>query len=103
MRPDFVKHDFEFALPLTRIRGHKGRAAGSEGGKVTVPDVPTQAHSAPLQIVFYEGNDFPASYKGRRPSSLCTVPGIVLNGPATRSCACCSTTQASRPANTRTS
>ncbi|HMJ31903.1 MAG TPA: sorbosone dehydrogenase family protein, partial [Xanthobacteraceae bacterium] len=33
-------------------------------GKVTVPDVLMQAHSAPLQIVFYEGNDFPASYKG---------------------------------------
>jgi glucose/arabinose dehydrogenase len=32
--------------------------------KVTVPDVLMQAHSAPLQIVFYEGNDFPASYKG---------------------------------------
>jgi glucose/arabinose dehydrogenase len=28
------------------------------------PDVLMQAHSAPLQIVFYEGNDFPASYKG---------------------------------------
>jgi glucose/arabinose dehydrogenase len=23
-----------------------------------------QAHSAPLQILFYEGNDFPAAYKG---------------------------------------
>ena len=23
-----------------------------------------QAHSAPLQIVFYEGNDFPSFYKG---------------------------------------
>lgn len=33
-------------------------------GKVTVPDVLMQAHSAPLQIVFYEGNDFPAYYQG---------------------------------------
>ena len=32
--------------------------------KVTVPDVMIQAHSAPLQIVFYEADDFPAEYKG---------------------------------------
>lgn len=33
-------------------------------GKVTIPDVLFQAHSAPLQIAFYEGNAFPAGYKG---------------------------------------
>lgn len=33
-------------------------------GKVTVPDVLIQAHSAPLNIAFYEGGDFPADYKG---------------------------------------
>src|SRR5581483_11527661 len=32
--------------------------------KVTVPDVLFQAHSAPLNIAFYEGDDFPAAYKG---------------------------------------
>jgi glucose/arabinose dehydrogenase len=32
--------------------------------KVTIPDVLMQAHSAPLQIVFYESNAFPAAYKG---------------------------------------
>jgi len=32
--------------------------------KVTVPDVLMQAHSAPLQIAFYEAAAFPASYKG---------------------------------------
>jgi glucose/arabinose dehydrogenase len=42
---------------------HKG-ARPDLKSKVTVPDVLMQAHSAPLQIVFYEGNDFPASYKG---------------------------------------
>jgi glucose/arabinose dehydrogenase len=42
---------------------HKG-ARPDLKGKVTVSDVLMQAHSAPLQIVFYEGNDFPASYKG---------------------------------------
>jgi glucose/arabinose dehydrogenase len=32
--------------------------------KVTVPDVLLQAHSAPLQMVFYTGDNFPAEYKG---------------------------------------
>ncbi|MCB1487589.1 MAG: sorbosone dehydrogenase family protein [Bauldia sp.] len=33
-------------------------------GKVTVPDVLFQAHSAPLGIVFYDGDMFPADYRG---------------------------------------
>ncbi|MDX8432348.1 sorbosone dehydrogenase family protein [Mesorhizobium abyssinicae] len=33
-------------------------------GKVTVPDVLLQAHSAPLNIAFYEGGSFPADYRG---------------------------------------
>ncbi|MGP2491512.1 PQQ-dependent sugar dehydrogenase [Mesorhizobium sp. PUT5] len=33
-------------------------------GKVTVPDVLMQAHSAPLNIAFYEGGQFPAEYRG---------------------------------------
>jgi glucose/arabinose dehydrogenase len=32
--------------------------------KVSVPDVLIQPHSAPLQIAFYEGDNFPAAYKG---------------------------------------
>jgi glucose/arabinose dehydrogenase len=32
--------------------------------KVTVPDVLMQAHSAPLQMTFYDGDSFPAGYKG---------------------------------------
>ena len=32
--------------------------------QVTVPDVLFQAHSAPLNIAFYEGSQFPAEYKG---------------------------------------
>jgi glucose/arabinose dehydrogenase len=31
---------------------------------VTLPDVYIQAHSAPLQIAFYNGDQFPADYKG---------------------------------------
>jgi glucose/arabinose dehydrogenase len=33
-------------------------------GKATIPDVLMQAHSAPLNIVFYDGSNFPAEYKG---------------------------------------
>ena len=33
-------------------------------GKVTVPDVLFQAHSAPLGIAFYDGTAFPAEYRG---------------------------------------
>jgi glucose/arabinose dehydrogenase len=32
--------------------------------KVSVPDVLIQAHSAPLSIVFYDGDNFPPEYKG---------------------------------------
>jgi hypothetical protein len=33
-------------------------------GKITVPDVLLQAHSASLQLVFYEGATFPEPYRG---------------------------------------
>ncbi|TGQ34956.1 sorbosone dehydrogenase family protein [Mesorhizobium sp. M00.F.Ca.ET.216.01.1.1] len=33
-------------------------------GKVTLPDVLMQAHSAPLNIAFYDGKNFPADYQG---------------------------------------
>jgi glucose/arabinose dehydrogenase len=33
-------------------------------GKVTVPDVLIQPHSAPLQMTFYDGAMFPAAYQG---------------------------------------
>ncbi|RWA60048.1 sorbosone dehydrogenase family protein [Mesorhizobium sp.] len=42
---------------------HEG-ARPDLAGKVTVPDVLMQAHSAPLNIAFYEGGNFPADYKG---------------------------------------
>jgi glucose/arabinose dehydrogenase len=41
-------------------------------GKITVPDVLLQAHSAPLQIVFYPGGNFPAEYTG---SAFATMHG----------------------------
>ena len=42
---------------------HKGERLDLAGG-VTVPDVLFQPHSAPLGITFYEGDAFPAEYKG---------------------------------------
>lgn len=33
-------------------------------GKVTVPDVLIQAHSAPLNIAFYDGANFPSEFRG---------------------------------------
>ena len=33
-------------------------------GRVTIPDVLIQPHSAPLGIAFYEGRQFPADYRG---------------------------------------
>jgi len=43
---------------------HKG-ARPDLAGKVTVPDVLLQPHSAPLGMVFYNGTQFPAEYKGQ--------------------------------------
>lgn len=42
---------------------HKG-ARPDLGGKVTVPDILLQPHSAPLGITFYDGDAFPAEYRG---------------------------------------
>ncbi|MER8464721.1 sorbosone dehydrogenase family protein [Mesorhizobium sp. M1396] len=42
---------------------HKG-ARPDLAGKATIPDVLMQAHSAPLNIAFYEGKNFPSEYKG---------------------------------------
>jgi glucose/arabinose dehydrogenase len=50
---------------------HKGEHTDLQG-RETVPDVLIQAHSAPLQIVFYKGQDFPAEYDG---SAFVTLHG----------------------------
>jgi glucose/arabinose dehydrogenase len=42
---------------------HKG-ARPDLAGKVIVPDVLVQAHSAPLNMIFYDGEQFPAAYRG---------------------------------------
>jgi glucose/arabinose dehydrogenase len=46
--------------PRAPLKGQRADLAG----KATVPDVLFQAHSAPLNIAFYEGAMFPAEYKG---------------------------------------
>ncbi len=42
---------------------HKGERPDL-AGKVTVPDVLIQPHSAPLEMVIYDGDSFPAAYRG---------------------------------------
>ena len=46
--------------PRRPLKGQRPDLAG----KATVPDVLFQAHSAPLNIAFYDGAMFPAEYKG---------------------------------------
>jgi glucose/arabinose dehydrogenase len=69
--PDYATHVQEGAFygwPWYYTGGnedprHKGERPDL-ADKVTVPDVLFQAHSAPLGITFYEGDAFPAEYKG---------------------------------------
>ena len=46
--------------PEPRLRGARADLAG----RVTLPDVLIQAHSAPLGLAFYEGAQFPLDYRG---------------------------------------
>lgn len=48
--------------------------------KVTNPEVLMQAHSAPMQIAFYDGNNFSEAYKG---SAFVTMHGSWNRGPRT--------------------
>jgi glucose/arabinose dehydrogenase len=76
---DYATHVQEgafFGWPWYYIGGHedprhKGKRTNLKD-QVTIPDVLIQAHSAPLQIVFYDGADFPAEYKG---SAFVTLHG----------------------------
>ena len=63
-----VKEGAFYGWPWFYIGGnedphHKGTRPDLKD-KVTVPDVLIEAHSAPLQIVFYDGDSFPPEYKG---------------------------------------
>jgi glucose/arabinose dehydrogenase len=77
--PDYatrVKEGAFYGWPWYYIGDHEDpRRAGERPdlkGKVTVPDVLIQPHSAPLQISFYTGSQFPAEYRG---SAFITLHG----------------------------
>lgn len=69
--PDYLAHirkgDF-FGWPYAYIGAHPDPDFGAKRpdlvAKTKVPDLLFQAHSAPLGLVFYEGDQFPAEYKG---------------------------------------
>jgi len=76
---EYATHVVEGAFygwPWYFIGGHEDpRQAGARPDlkdKVTVPDVLMQAHSAPMQMAFYQRDNFPAQYKG---SAFATMHG----------------------------
>jgi glucose/arabinose dehydrogenase len=69
--PDFVtrvREDAFYGWPWFYIGDHQDpRHAGARPDledKITVPDVLLQAHSASLGLTFYDGDSFPAEYRG---------------------------------------
>ncbi len=69
--PDYitrVKDGAFYGWPWYYIGDHEDPAHAGERpdlkGKVTVPDVLIQPHSAPLGMTFYTGTQFPAEYRG---------------------------------------
>jgi glucose/arabinose dehydrogenase len=69
--PDYITHvqeDGFYGWPWWYIGGHQDpRLAGKHPelkDKVIVPDVLLQPHFASLEMVFYEGSQFPSGYKG---------------------------------------
>jgi glucose/arabinose dehydrogenase len=69
--PDYITHVQEggfygwpwFYIGSNQDPRHEGKHPELKG-KVIVPDVLVQAHSASLEMTFYTGNQFPAEYKG---------------------------------------
>lgn len=69
--PDYVTRIREgefFGWPWYYIGDHEDPRHRGERpdlkGKITVPDVLIQSHSAPLGMTFYQGRNFPADYQG---------------------------------------
>ena len=69
--PDYATHlepGGFYGWPYAYIGQHPDPTFGSKRpdmvARTKTPDVLFQAHSAPLGLVFYEGNQFPADYKG---------------------------------------
>jgi glucose/arabinose dehydrogenase len=71
-----VKEGAFYGWPWYYIGGHEDPRQTDKRpdlkDQVTIPDVLMQAHSAPLQIAFYDGDSFPAAYKG---SAFVTLHG----------------------------
>lgn len=69
--PDYLTHVVEggfYGWPYAYIGHHPdpdfGRKRPDLVAKTITPDLLFEAHSAPLGLVFYEGKQFPASYRG---------------------------------------
>ncbi|MDA0260797.1 MAG: PQQ-dependent sugar dehydrogenase [Proteobacteria bacterium] len=69
--PDFLTRVVDggfYGWPYAYIGNHPDPALGSKRpdlvAKSRVPDVLFQAHSAPLGLVFYDADQFPAGYRG---------------------------------------
>ena len=69
--PDYLTHLEKGAFygwPYAYIGNNPDPTVGSKApdmaAKAKVPDILFQSHSAPLGLVFYEGSQFPADYKG---------------------------------------
>jgi glucose/arabinose dehydrogenase len=69
--PDYVtrvKEGAFYGWPWFYIGNHQDPRYGNTRpdlkDKITVPDVLLQAHSASLGLTFYQGNNFPAEYRG---------------------------------------
>jgi glucose/arabinose dehydrogenase len=92
--PDYITHVEEggfYGWPWYYMGGHQDpRHAGKHPelkSKVLTPDVLLQPHFASLEMLFYDGAQFPAEYKGTslRPN---TVLGIGRSALDTKSFAC---------------
>jgi glucose/arabinose dehydrogenase len=69
--PDYVTHVVDggfYGWPWYYLGGHQDpRHRGKHpelAGRVIVPDVLLPAHTASLQLTFYDGQQFPAAYRG---------------------------------------
>jgi glucose/arabinose dehydrogenase len=69
--PDYLTHITQgefFGWPYAYIGPHPDPDYGAKRpdlvAQTKTPDILFQAHSAPLGLVFYEGSQFPADYKG---------------------------------------
>jgi glucose/arabinose dehydrogenase len=75
--PDYVTRVREGAFygwPWYYLGDHEDPRRRGErpdlAGKITVPDVLLQPHSASLELTFYDGDSFPASYRGQAFAAL---------------------------------